>query len=149
MKANVAFILAFVAVGTIADPETVEGLLKKKNVNSWQERQEQQQQQQVPIVAKKPNENQLTKVVGGYPQFTPDTLARPLKTTHGNIYFLPMKRSSKLFLLLNRSKPSIRSIFASSHPTMARRKRKKLNYEARTNNGEACSKIIRILCNNY
>lgn len=80
-----AFILAFVAVGTIADPETVEGLLKKKNVNSWQERQEQQQQQQqqVPIVAKKPNENQLTKVVGGYPQFTPDTLARPLKTTHG------------------------------------------------------------------
>lgn len=73
MKALVAFILALVAVGiSLADPETVDGLLKK-NTNTWQ----------VPIVAKQPNENKPTQVVGGYPQLLPDTLARPLKAKQG------------------------------------------------------------------
>jgi len=70
MKAtNVAFILAFWVVGTLADPETVKGLLKK-NTNSWN----------VPIVAKQANENNPTQVVGGYPKLELDTLARPLKS---------------------------------------------------------------------
>jgi len=51
------------------EPETVEGLLKK-NQNSWIN---------PPIVAHQPNENKPTKVIGGYPGFKPDTLARPLK----------------------------------------------------------------------
>lgn len=53
---------------SFGEPETVEGLLKK-NQNSWNP----------PIVAHQPNENKPTKVIGGYPGFKPDTLARPLK----------------------------------------------------------------------
>ena len=60
------------------EPETVEGLLKK-NQNSWNP----------PIVAHQPNENKPTKVIGGYPGFKPDTLARPLKAQQqGNINVL-------------------------------------------------------------
>jgi len=65
--------VALLALGTTkADPETVDGLLKK-NTNTWQ----------VPIVAKQPNENKPTQVIGGYPQLEPDTLARPLKAKQG------------------------------------------------------------------
>lgn len=65
--------MALLALGTTkADPETVDGLLKK-NTNTWQ----------VPIVAKQPNENKPTQVIGGYPQLEPDTLARPLKAKQG------------------------------------------------------------------
>ena len=48
-----------------AQPERVEGMVKK----AWK----------VPIVAKQPNENKPTQVLGNYPELTPDTLARPLK----------------------------------------------------------------------
>ena len=77
MKAtNVAFILVFWVVGTLADPETVKGLLKK-NTNSWN----------VPIVAKQANENNPTQVVGGYPKLELDTLARPLKSGEITFHF--------------------------------------------------------------
>ncbi len=74
MKAFVGVLyVALLALGTTkADPETVDGLLKK-NTNTWQ----------VPIVAKQPNENKPTQVIGGYPQLEPDTLARPLKAKQG------------------------------------------------------------------
>lgn len=74
MKAIVAFTLAFLAAGSKSDPETVDGLLKR-DTNSWK----------VPIVAKQPNENKPTQVVGGYPQLSPDTLARPLKAKSGKL----------------------------------------------------------------
>ena len=66
------WVLGLWAHGVLADPETVEGLIKK-DTNSWQ----------VPIVAKQPNENKPTQVVGGYPQLEPDTLSRPLKGNQG------------------------------------------------------------------
>ena len=52
----------------LAQPETVKGLVKKDK-STWQ----------VPIVAKQPNENKPTKVLGSYPELNLDTLARPLK----------------------------------------------------------------------
>ena len=74
MKAILAFglLAALLTPGSKADPETVEGLLKKRS-NTWQ----------VPIVAKQPNENKPTQVVGGYPQLAPDTLSRPLNPKQG------------------------------------------------------------------
>jgi len=76
MKAILAFglLAALLTPGSKADPETVEGLLKKRS-NTWQ----------VPIVAKQPNENKPTQVVGGYPQLAPDTLSRPLNPKQGSL----------------------------------------------------------------
>lgn len=69
-------ILCFALISeSLAEPETVDGLMKK-NQNAWN----------VPIVAHQPNENKPTKVIGGYPGFKPDTLARPLKSQKGMNY---------------------------------------------------------------
>ena len=64
--------LAFLASLAKADPETVEGLMKKDQ-NTWQ----------VPIVAHQPNENKPAKISGGFPGLAPYTLARPLKADKG------------------------------------------------------------------
>lgn len=70
-------ILCFALISeSLAEPETVDGLMKK-NQNAWN----------VPIVAHQPNENKPTKVIGGYPGFKPDTLARPLKSQKGRVPF--------------------------------------------------------------
>ena len=64
----VIYVAAGILLGACqAQPETVEGLMKKDK--AWK----------VPIVAKKPNENKPTQVLGNYPELTLDTLARPLK----------------------------------------------------------------------
>ena len=89
MKALVAFgAVIYVAAGILlgacqAQPETVEGLMKKDK--AWK----------VPIVAKKPNENKPTQVRGNYPELTLDTLARPLKNNRQPFgQFLPGKQST-------------------------------------------------------
>ena len=64
--------------GCLAQPETVEGLVKRdSNKEAWK----------VPIVAKQPNENKPTQVLGNYPELSPDTLARPLKKNQGRLPF--------------------------------------------------------------
>ena len=78
-------LVGFVLIAeSLAEPETVEGLLKK-NQNSWN----------VPVLAHQPNENKPTKVIGGYPGFKPDTLARPLKAQKG---IWVQKMGGKLFV---------------------------------------------------
>ena len=91
MKAVVAFgAVIYVASGLLlgacqAQPETVEGLMKKDK--AWK----------VPIVAKQPNENKPTQVLGSYPELTPDTLARPLKSNRQPFgQFLPGKKSTSV-----------------------------------------------------
>ena len=78
MKATKAVAFYVAAAGLIfgggcsAQPETMEGLVKKDE--AWK----------VPIVAKQPNENKPTQVLGSYPELSPDTLARPLKKNQGS-----------------------------------------------------------------
>ncbi len=70
-----------------ADPETVEGLIKKRSVAGNGEQPasagKQQKAWSVPVLAHKPNENKPTAVEGGYPDFQPDSLSRLLRSNDG------------------------------------------------------------------
>jgi hypothetical protein len=75
--ASVLVMLALVASMASADPETVEGLVKRSGkevtAKKWQ----------IPVLAHQPNENKPAEGVGKFPGLEPDTLARPLKTKQG------------------------------------------------------------------